>query len=102
MTLTWLQILVRALIRGVTELFPISSLGHTVILPGLPGWIALVRSPQFLPVSVAFHLGTSIALGVDFWRDWRQVLRTLIRSIQRGQVEQGDAFWVSWLVIIAP
>lgn len=97
MTITWLQTLVLALIQGVTELFPISSLGHTVIIPGLLGWTALVQSPQFLPVIVAFHLGTSIALVLYFWKDW---WRVLFQSLQQGQVKQGDASWVSWLVII--
>lgn len=100
MAITWIQTLVLALIQGVTELFPISSLGHTVIIPGLLGWTALVQSPQFLPVIVAFHLGTSIALVLYFWRDWWRVLQTLGQSIQQGQVKQGDASWVSWLVII--
>lgn len=100
MNLTWLQTLVLALIQGVTELFPISSLGHTVIIPGLLGWTALVQSPQFLPVIVAFHLGTSIALVLYFWRDWWRVLQTLFQSIQQGKVKQGDASWISWLVII--
>lgn len=100
MSITWLQTLVLALIQGVTELFPISSLGHTVIIPGLLGWTALVQIPQFLPVIVAFHLGTSIALVLSFWQDWWRVLQTLVQSIQQGQVKQGDASWVSWLVII--
>jgi undecaprenyl-diphosphatase len=100
MNITWIQTLVLALIQGVTELFPISSLGHTVIIPGLLGWLSLVQSPQFLPVIVAFHLGTSIALVLYFWRDWWQVFSTLVKSVQQGQVRQGDASWVSWLVII--
>lgn len=100
MSITWLQTLILALIQGVTELFPISSLGHTVIIPGLLGWTALVQSPRFLPVIVAFHLGTSLALVLYFWRDWRRVLQTLLQSIQQGHVKQGDASWVSWLVII--
>lgn len=100
MSLTWIQTLLLALLQGVTELFPISSLGHTVIIPGLLGWTALVQSPQFLPIVVAFHLGTSIALVLFFWRDWWRVIYTLGQSIQRGEVKQGDASWVSWLVII--
>jgi len=100
MAITWIQTLILALIQGVTELFPISSLGHTVIIPGLLGWTALVQSPQFLPIIVAFHLGTSIALVLFFWRDWWRVIQTLVQSVQQGQVKQGDASWVSWLVII--
>jgi undecaprenyl-diphosphatase len=100
MSLTWIQTLVLALLQGVTELFPISSLGHTVVIPGLLGWTALVQSPQFLPIVVAFHLGTSIALVLYFWRDWWQVLQMLGHSVRQGKVRQGDASWVGWLVII--
>lgn len=94
------QIIFLALLQGVTELFPISSLGHTVILPGLFGWGDLVRNQQFLPLIVALHLGTSIALVAYFWQDWLQVVRTLITSVQRGEIRTGTQEWVSWLIII--
>ena len=100
MVLTWIQTLVLALLQGVTELFPISSLGHTVIIPGLLGWTALVQSSTFLPIIVAFHLGTSIALVFYFWRDWLQVGKTLVKSVKEGEVKQGEETWISWLIII--
>src|SRR5260370_41389500 len=62
MNLNLWQILVLALLQGVTELFPISSLGHTVILAGLLGWGELVLNHQFLPLIVALHLGARLAL----------------------------------------
>lgn len=89
-----------ALLQGVTELFPISSLGHTVILPGLFGWGDLVRDKNFLPLIVALHLGTSIALVIYFWRDWFLVGQTLIKSVKEGEVRTGTEEWVSWLIII--
>ena len=101
-----LQTIILALLQGVTELFPISSLGHTVIIPGLfPGIFGsdsnnLVKDPNFLPLIVALHLGTSIALIIYFWRDWLQVIRTLINSIKRGEVKAGTEEWVTWLIII--
>ncbi|MBA2680046.1 MAG: undecaprenyl-diphosphate phosphatase, partial [Ktedonobacteraceae bacterium] len=94
------QTLFLALLQGVTELFPISSLGHTVILPALFGWGDLVRDKHFLPLIVALHLGTSIALVIYFWRDWLNVIRTLVTSIQKGGVEKGTESWVSWLILI--
>ena len=99
MSVTWIQTLVLALLQGITELFPISSLGHTVIIPGLLGWTTLVQSPQFLPIIVAFHLGTSIALVLYFRRDWWYVARTLAQSVQQAEVKQGDTSWISWLII---
>jgi len=100
MNLNVWQILVLALLQGITELFPISSLGHTVILPGLLGWGDLVRNQQFLPLVVALHLGTSIALVAYFWRDWYQVGRTVIVSVKQGEIHTGTQEWVGWLIII--
>ncbi len=100
MNLTLWQTLFLALLQGVTELFPISSLGHTVILPGLLGWGDLVRDKHFLPLIVALHLGTSMALVISFWRDWWKVLLTLVDSIKKGEVQTGSESWVSWLIIL--
>ena len=106
MNLTILQAVVLSLLQGVTELFPISSLGHTVILPGLLGWGNLETSTGcggencFLPFITSLHLGTSIALLIYFWRDWFQVGRTLVVSIRDGEVRKGTNEWVSWLIII--
>jgi len=106
MNLSIIQAIVLALLQGVTELFPISSLGHTVILPGLLGWADISTNTAcggescFLPFIVALHLGTSIALLAFFWRDWLQVIMTLFNSVKRGEVKTGTEEWVSWLVII--
>ncbi|GCF07450.1 undecaprenyl-diphosphate phosphatase [Dictyobacter arantiisoli] len=101
-----IQTLVLALLQGVTELFPISSLGHTVILPDLIGWGDLTGGTAcggkscFLPVVVALHLGTSIALIIYFWRDWLQVIRTLLTTARTRKVSKGTNEWVSWMIII--
>ena len=106
MNLFFWQIIFLALLQGVTELFPISSLGHTVIFPGLLPWLFgksstnIVNNPEFLPIIVALHLGTAIALVIYFWRDWLQVIRTLVKSVKEGEVHRGTDEWVSWLVII--
>ncbi|MBX5459236.1 MAG: undecaprenyl-diphosphate phosphatase, partial [Thermogemmatispora sp.] len=94
------QVIFLALLQGITELFPISSLGHTVVIPGLLGWGDLVDNERFLPLITALHLGTALALVIYFWRDWLQVLRTLWKSIKEGQVQRGTEEWVSWLIII--
>jgi len=100
------QTIFLALLQGVTELFPISSLGHTVILPGLFGWANLINDTGcggqscFLPIIVALHLGTSIALVIYFWRDWLGIILTLFKSIKEGEVRTGTDEWVSFLIII--
>ena len=65
-----LQALVIAIMQGATELFPISSLGHAVLLPALMGWNLDQKSAEFLPFLVLLHTGTAVALLGYFWRDW--------------------------------
>src|SRR5215831_7487302 len=95
------QTLFLALVQGVTELFPISSLGHTVIFPGLFGWGNLIENTAcggkscFLPIITALHLGTSIALIIYFWRDWLQIFLTIMKNIKEGEVHTGTEEWVS-------
>ncbi len=80
------QIIVLALLQGVTELFPISSLGHTVIFPGVLGWTQTLNDPNFVAVLVMLHLGTATALLIFFWRDWVQLLQGGVRVLIAGKL----------------
>lgn len=82
---TVVQVVLLALLQGVTELFPVSSLGHTVIIPGLFGQHDLLQSDTFLPLVVTLHLGTSAALLTFFWRDWVDLLRGGARVLAAGK-----------------
>jgi len=79
------HVLLLALLQGVTELFPVSSLGHTVIIPGILGWNETLQSPTFLPLLVMLHLGTSLALLTFFWRDWLLLIRGGLRTVVAGR-----------------
>lgn len=68
--MTALQALFIAILQGATELFPVSSLGHAVVLPRLLGWNLDQHGAAFLPFLVLLHLGTAVALLGYFWRDW--------------------------------
>lgn len=68
--MTTVQAILIAIIQGATELFPVSSLGHAVVLPALLNWHIDQRSHEFLPFLVMLHLGTATALLIYFWRDW--------------------------------
>jgi undecaprenyl-diphosphatase len=59
-----------AVLQGITELFPISSLGHAVIVPPLLGWSIDQHAPEFLPFVVVLHVGTAVALLLYFGREW--------------------------------
>jgi len=65
-----LEAILIAILQGVTELFPVSSLGHAVIVPALVGLSLDEKAPEFLPFLVVLHLGTSVALLAYFWRSW--------------------------------
>ncbi|HTV88715.1 MAG TPA: undecaprenyl-diphosphate phosphatase [Stellaceae bacterium] len=69
-----------AILQGVTELFPISSLGHAVIVPALFRWTLDQHAPSFLPFVVVLHVGTAAALFLYFWRDWLFVAQGLAGS----------------------
>jgi undecaprenyl-diphosphatase len=64
------QAILLAAVQGVSELFPVSSLAHAVILPRLLEWPIDQKAPEFLPFLVVLHLGTAAALLIYFWRDW--------------------------------
>ena len=68
--MTYLHAILIAILQGATELFPVSSLGHAVIVPALLGWHLDQHAPAFLPFLVLLHLGTAAALLAYFWRDW--------------------------------
>src|ERR1700722_16234374 len=86
--MTLIQALIIAVLQGATELFPVSSLGHAVVLPRLLGWNIDQHSPQFLPFLVVLHLGTALALLLYFWRDWLALLLALLGG---GPVEERAA-----------
>src|SRR2546423_4756453 len=93
------QALVLALLQGVTELFPVSSLGHTVILPRLLGWNINQADPTFLAFVVLLHVGTAIALAVYFWRDWLAIVRAVVRSVVDGRMHGTADERLGWRLI---
>jgi undecaprenyl-diphosphatase len=93
--------IILGLLQGVTELFPISSLGHSVILPSLFGWNIHQNADYFLTFLVATHLATAIVLFVFFWRDWVRILKGLGRSLRDRQIAPGDTdAKLGWLLVV--
>ncbi|HWB48383.1 MAG TPA: undecaprenyl-diphosphate phosphatase [Stellaceae bacterium] len=86
-----------AVLQGVTELFPISSLGHAVIVPSLLRWPIDQHSPEFLPFLVVLHVGTAVALLIYFWREW---LSIGLGILQRGPASR-DAWHALGLIAVA-
>jgi len=93
------QAILLAILQGATELFPISSLGHAVIVPALLNWNIDQRAPEFLPFLVLLHTGTAVALLLYFWRDWVGLLLGILGM--GGPAHVAEARRVFLLIVIA-
>lgn len=103
--LSWLEAGVVGAMQGIAELFPISSLGHSVLIPAWVGgsWqrdlnVSDAESP-YLAFIVGLHVATAIALLIFFWRDWVRIIAGLITSIARREVRTADQR-LAWLLVI--
>ena len=100
--LTILQAIVLGLLQGLTELFPISSLGHSVIIPGVMGWNIKQDDPYFITFLVATHLATATVLFLFFWHDWWNIAKGLARSFIAREIAPHDTYAkLGWLLVVA-
>ena len=104
--LSWLEAAVIGALQGVAELFPVSSLGHSILLPAVIGgsWardldVSAPDSP-YLAFIVGLHVATAIAMIIYFWRDWIRIIKGLVTSIRERRVETADQR-LAWLLVIA-
>jgi undecaprenyl-diphosphatase len=97
--ISYFQAVILGLVQGVSELFPISSLGHSVILPSLFGWNIHQNAPYFLTFLVALHLATALVLLGFFWQDWVRIVKGLGRSLRDREITDPDAK-LGWLLVI--
>jgi undecaprenyl-diphosphatase len=99
--ISYFQAVVLGLLQGVSELFPVSSLGHSVILPRLVGWNIHQNDSYFITFLVATHLATAIVLLGFFWRDWVRILKGLGRSLRDREIKTDDTdAKLAWLLIV--
>jgi undecaprenyl-diphosphatase len=88
-------------LQGVSELFPVSSLGHSVILPQLFGWDIHQNDKYFITFLVATHLATALVLLGFFWRDWVRIVNGLGRSLRDRGIAPDDAdAKLGWLLVV--
>jgi undecaprenyl-diphosphatase len=106
MSLTYPEAIVVGMFQGVTELFPVSSLGHSVIIPALIGgrWakdlnVSAPESP-YLAFIVGLHVATAIALLIFFWRDWVRIIGGFLTSLRDRRIQTPDQR-LAWLLIVA-
>jgi len=103
--ITYFQAIVIGLLQGVTELFPISSLGHSVLVPAWLGWDKLVSAQSadesfYLAFVVALHVATAIALLIYFRKDWVAIIGGFFRTLRTRRIETADER-MAWLLVVA-
>jgi undecaprenyl-diphosphatase len=102
---SYFQAIVLGLLQGVTELFPVSSLGHTVLFPSLFGWNALVKAQSqsesfWLAFVVMLHVGSALGLLAYYWRDWVEIVKAFLRTLVTRRVETPTER-LAWLIVTA-
>jgi undecaprenyl-diphosphatase len=94
------QAVLLGLLQGFSELFPISSLGHSVILPRLLGWDIHQNDSYFVTFLVATHLATALVLLAFFRHDWARILRGLARSLRNREIGDDSDARLGWLLVV--
>jgi undecaprenyl-diphosphatase len=94
------QALILGIVQGVSELFPISSLGHSIILPALVGWTVEQDAAGFLTFLVATHFATAAVLFCLYLDDWKRIGAGLLRSVIRRTVREDRDAKLGWLLVI--
>jgi undecaprenyl-diphosphatase len=102
--LSWFQTVVVGVVQGVSELFPVSSLGHIVLLPSLFGWTQVVKvqsNPEspWLAFVVMLHVGSALGLLVYFWRDWVAIVKAWFHTLVTRRIETPHER-LAWLIIV--
>jgi undecaprenyl-diphosphatase len=98
--ISYFQAIILGLTQGIAEPFPISSLGHGVVLPGLFGWHIHQNDKYFLTFLVATHLATAIVLLLFFLRDWIEVVKGIGRSLAMREIRADDTYArLGWLLV---
>ncbi len=96
------QAILLGALQGLTELFPVSSLGHSVLIPHLLGWGIAEESNLFVIFLVATHLATSLVLFAFYRHDWMKIIKGILRSLKNRSIAPDDAFArLGWLLVIA-
>lgn len=98
--ISYFQALVLGLLQGLSELFPISSLGHSIILPGILGWHFDHDANYFLIFLVATHFATALVLFLFYRKDWLRIISGIFRSLREREINDADAK-LGWLLVIS-
>jgi undecaprenyl-diphosphatase len=100
--ISYFQAIILGILQGFAELFPISSLGHTVLIPSILHWNFDQSTNAFLAFLVLTHLATSLVLLGFFWRDWLAIIGGLLRSLKQREIRKDDTYArLGWLLVVS-
>ena len=102
---TTFRAIILGILQGISELFPVSSLGHTVLFPKLFGWnqiVAFQSRPEspWLAFIVMLHVGSAVGLLVYFWKDWVAIIKAFFATLRKRRADTPTER-LAWLIIIA-
>src|ERR687885_478170 len=98
--MTYLHSIIISILQGISELFPVSSLGHAVLLPKLLHWGINEKGETWLAFLVALHIGTAVALLIYFRDEWIGVVTAFVRSVKTGKMSNDHDERLAWMVIL--
>src|ERR1700759_4586098 len=104
--ITYFQAIILGLVQGVTELFPVSSLGHSVLIVNLFGWTKLsgeqtADSSPLLTILIMMHVATAIALIIFYRKEWVRIVKGFFRSVQAKKIGDDSDAKLAWLLLAA-
>ena len=100
--ISYFDAILLGLLQGFAELFPISSLGHTVLIPAVLHWPLDRGSDAFLAFLVLTHLATALVLVGFFWRDWLKIIGGVLRSLKEREIRTEDTYArLGWLIVVS-
>ncbi len=100
--ISYTQAIILGLMQGATELFPVSSLGHSIVLPALSGWQFDQNASYFLAFLVATHFATALVLFVFYFADWKRIITGIFRSLKEREIRESDHdAKLGWLLVVS-
>jgi undecaprenyl-diphosphatase len=97
--ISYLQAIILGALQGISEPFPISSLGHAVLLPKLLGWNIHQNDDYFLSFLVATHCATALVLFIYFFQDWKRIWFGFVRSVKGRATPRDSDARLAWIII---
>ncbi|HEY1850402.1 MAG TPA: undecaprenyl-diphosphate phosphatase [Candidatus Binataceae bacterium] len=98
--LSFLQAAILGILQGISELFPISSLGHSILLPHILGWNIDQNANYFLSFLVATHFATAVVLFFFYWSDWMRIISGILRSVRLRKIASDPDATLGWLLVV--